>query len=193
MPTTQHGLRKPKAKQRSGTPTLPQHERKDRDEVCLLLLARLGCRQGLPSCGTSSFGSQVGVADRRQVPWRTRSSWCSHPRQRPAKDEVDLPRCAFDTTSWKPAVSSPACSINVHNSRRVGTYLRILFFTHGRVPEPPVVAARAATLRPRFYLDVPPNRCMSRCPAPRRCYIRMSRPLVSYVCRGVCRGCFALS
>ena len=40
------------------------------------------------------------------------------------------------------------------------------------------------------YMAVALNRGMSRCPATRLCYIRMSRPLVSYVCRGVCRGCF---
>ena len=44
-----------------------------------------------------------------------------------------------------------------------------------------------------IYMAVGLNRGMSRCPATRLCYIRMSRPLVSYVCRGVCRGCFALS
>ena len=41
------------------------------------------------------------------------------------------------------------------------------------------------------YMAVALNRGISRCPDPRLCYIRMSRPLVSYVCRGVCRGCFA--
>ena len=37
------------------------------------------------------------------------------------------------------------------------------------------------------YMAVALNRGMSRCPATRLCCIRMSRPVASHVCRGVCR------
>ena len=102
--------------------------RKEDDDPCRLLKQNVSAKQ-LASCSTlrTGWGRRSWASDLENTQQLVQSS-----ETKASQGRSWPPRCAFQTTSfipyfirWKPAVSCPTCSINVHNSRWVEHLLQV--------------------------------------------------------------------